>query len=467
MCAKSLARPKARPPNVRHKKSASRNARIVQALCRKMPKDDSFGKIDCELRKNNVATNGNNLEPEFDALLKAHVKQQANVAVCVQFDPDNATAYLEQAMSKVALATFEEHLSTCAVCRRHLIELSRLMPPPAQVVEPAIVPSTFKERWSEWFSGWRLGALAGLGAVTATVLLLVAVAVNRSDNAASLVALKQPEGQIRQLPEPSAAASSSEEQKHKETPTASGSPVISSPLMTGQDTAPNVPAEPRATNAPEPLARAVNNTAPPPPPAPQPTPAPGKSESERKEAAAPPPATAGAAVASNQANQFRGQTPSGPEANQLQAERALELRKRNDQAAATADAAAPSAPKPAAKSAEAAEMRQGGQQKDALADEVAKKQAPGRTAAAREREKIAERPARPERIIAGKTFRQENGVWIDSDYQADRNFPVVRLTRDSDAYKQTLKDFPALQPYFGLHPVIVVWQGKVYRVGTK
>lgn len=405
-----------------------------------------------------MATNGNNLEPEFDALLKAHVKQQANVVVCAQFDPDSATAYLEQAMSQAALATFEEHLSTCAVCRRHLLELSRLLPPPSRMIEPVVAHLTFKERWNEWFSGWRLGTLAGLGVVAATVLLFVALEVNRSDDGTSLIALKQNEEQVRQLPEPAAETFSSQEQKQM--PTASSSPAISSPLIADNSIARNVPAESRATNIPGQPTNPVDSAAP--PPAPQPTLVPGKSESVRLESSAPP----GAAVVANQANQFRAQPPSGPEANQLQAERAMELGKRGGLSAVTADAAAPPPAKPAAKAAEAAEDRLGGQRKDAT-EESAKKQAPPRIVATREKEKTAERPVRPERIIAGKTFRQENGVWIDVDYQADRNLPTVRLTRDSDAYQQTLKDFPALQSYFGLHPVVVVWQGKVYRVGTR
>ncbi len=422
-----------------------------------------------------MATNSNNLEPAFDALLKAHVQQQANVAACTRFDPDSAAAYLERALSQAALAAFEAHLSTCAACRRHVIELSRLMPPPTQVTEPIIARATFPERWREWFSGWRLGALAGLGAVAATVLV-IAVAVNRSDNN-SIVALRQPEAQASPLPEPSSQTFGQtsgqtigkEAQSGAEKPTASSSPATSTLWGNSKDVVLNAPAAPREVAPPHQPARTVDSAAATiPPPPPQPPPAPSKAESERKEAAPPVQTAAGVATSSSQANQFRAQPPSGPEANQMQAERALEARKRNEAANQAAEAPAPSAAKPVAKSSVGAEDRPAGTRKDPLADEAdetAKKRAVPRSAAAKE--KSAERPARPERTIAGKTFRQESGVWIDNDYKPGNNLPVVRLKRDSDEYQQTLKDLPALKPYFDLHPVLVVWQGKVYRVETK
>ncbi|HEX4949101.1 MAG TPA: hypothetical protein VFZ34_20660 [Blastocatellia bacterium] len=413
-----------------------------------------------------MATNGNNLEPEFDALLKAHIKRRDTVAVCAQFDPDSATAYLEQAMSSAAQTMFETHLSSCAVCRRHLVELSRLMPAPAIAKAPMVARATFQERLTEWFSGWRLGVMAGMGAVAATVLL-VAVVVNRntSDNAITMVAVKQSEAQATPLPAPAAATAYSTTEKQEAKPSASSSPLPNAPLMDSKDTVKNIPAAPVAGNAPS---AAVAESAAPPPPPPAPAPAPSKTEEERKAIAERKEAAAvGAAASQNQGHNLRAQTPSGPASNQMQAERAMEARKRNEQVAQTTDSLSAPAPKPVAKSAELPQERQDDKRKAEAADEAAKKQPLARPAAAREKAVERDRPARPERTIAGKTFHQENGVWLDAAYETNRSLPVIRLKRDSEAYQQTLKDNPGLTPYFNLRPVVVVWQGKVYRVENK
>ena len=129
-----------------------------------------------------MATNGNNLEQNFDALLQAHVKtrESASRTTCEQFDAEAANAYLERALTKNALIAYEAHLADCVSCRRHIIALTRLMPAPIAVSEASAgTPhAPLKERLIEWFAGWHLGALAGLGAVAATVLV-IAVIENR------------------------------------------------------------------------------------------------------------------------------------------------------------------------------------------------------------------------------------------------------------------------------------------------
>lgn len=398
-----------------------------------------------------MATNGNNLEPEFDALLKAHVKQHTNVAVCHQFDPDDATAYLERAMSKTALATFEEHLASCAVCRRHLIELSRLLPSQPIVVTPIGDRLTFKERLGEWFSGWGLGALAGLSAVAATVLV-VAVVVNRSasDTAPSLVADNRNAEQVVPLPSPALPDISEEELKLKDR-LMRATPGIRS--VENQEVARVVPSAPSAATQ-EPQAVGVSGVAiaPPPPP----TLAPSKAEAERKDSAPSQAATAGAVVVEGRVQNLRAQTPSGPEVNQLQVDRALERSKKSNEAAVqSADAVAREAAKPAPKLADKPKERI----VEKMDEEADQKQMKARAAKQSPTSKIITR-----RVVSGKTFRQENGIWIDEAYDANKGLPVVRLTRDSDEYKQTLGNIPSLKPYFDLKPVLVVWQGKVYRV---
>jgi len=69
--------------------------------------------------------------------------------------------------------------------------------------------------------------------------------------------------------------------------------------------------------------------------------------------------------------------------------------------------------------------------------------------------------------VNGKTFRLEQGVWIDSDYKPQDKLPLTRLKRESREYQETLKKLPALKPFFNLGLVTVVLQGKVYEVRDK
>ena len=272
-----------------------------------------------------MARNGNNLEPEFEALLKMQVQGANTATACHQFDPDTASAYLEQALPQRALTTYEEHLAACVSCRRHIIELSRLLPPPSIAAEPVVVRTLFKDRLSELFSGWRLGALAGLGAV-ATTVLLIAVIVNRSklESASPIVAVKQSEVQQSEpqatpLPEPSAANMQAGEANRESKAMPLALPATNAPLMDSQGSAKPIPAAPPTTQPS--LVDGVSSAAPPPPPVPIPTPT--KAEAERA-------AAAGSAVAQHQIQNLRGQTPSGPEVNQVQTERVLERAKKDN-----------------------------------------------------------------------------------------------------------------------------------------
>lgn len=405
-----------------------------------------------------MASKEHNLEPEFEALLKAHIKQRATTAVCHQFDLDEATAYLEHALNKTALTAFEAHLVSCAVCRRHLIELSHLMPPQPVAAEPLVFAPSFKERFSECVSGWRLGAFAGIGAIAATVLLIAVFVTRSSLETTSLIATRQPEEKADALP--ASAVSPAANQASKTIPSAS--PAPGAPMMDKEAAA---KANPSATPT-SPPALSENSPAvvpPPPPPSPPASlPAASKVEFERKENS--PPVVAG----QSQIQNLRGQTPAGPEVNQSQVDRALDrARKDNEplQKSADAMAVAPAPAKPAPKAEAEKQSERVVEKRRAEMDEAV------------EPKKSKERMAKPVstaaasgsrgRVVSGKTFRQENGVWIDEAYDLKQGLPIVRLTRDSEEYKQALKETPALKPYFDLKPVLVVWQGTVYRVANK
>ena len=69
------------------------------------------------------------------------------------------------------------------------------------------------------------------------------------------------------------------------------------------------------------------------------------------------------------------------------------------------------------------------------------------------------------RRIAGKTFYLIDNVWTDSLFKGDAKMQVVNLKFGSDEYFNLIGKEPKLADYFALgQRVVVVWEGKVYRV---
>jgi Ca-activated chloride channel homolog len=69
------------------------------------------------------------------------------------------------------------------------------------------------------------------------------------------------------------------------------------------------------------------------------------------------------------------------------------------------------------------------------------------------------------RQVAGKTFYWRDGVWTDSEFKADAKLPETSVKFASDEYFKLINQLSKLADYFALgQRVVVVWQGKVYRV---
>ncbi|MGE0886363.1 MAG: VIT domain-containing protein [Blastocatellales bacterium] len=69
------------------------------------------------------------------------------------------------------------------------------------------------------------------------------------------------------------------------------------------------------------------------------------------------------------------------------------------------------------------------------------------------------------RQASGKTFYLRDGVWTDSEFKADGNLPIFTLKFASDEYFDLIANEPRLADIFSLgERVVVIWEGKVYRV---
>ncbi len=69
------------------------------------------------------------------------------------------------------------------------------------------------------------------------------------------------------------------------------------------------------------------------------------------------------------------------------------------------------------------------------------------------------------RKVAGKTFYLRDGVWTDSEFKSESKLQVINLKFASDEYFKLAGQDRKLADYLSLGKrVVVVWQGKVYRV---
>ena len=449
MCDRSLANQKARRRNALHKflRKFCEMIRSINVGVNWFP--DGIFIIEII-----VNTNINNLEPEFEARLKAHIKTQSATAVCEGFDFDTASAYLEHTLQAKASTLYEEHLAACAACRSQLVELSRLMPA-ENVKASAVAP--VRTKWSEWFSGWKLGMLAGLGTATAAILLFATVTMQR--NTAPQTVAKSNEAAAPVTAEPLANDKFTElKESEKQEAAKTANPAPSASVIAA------TPASGVAAKAAAPTMGEAKKS----------IQVDGVSETENLAKVTPAPVVIAPSVVSAESkdaplqNAPQGQlqnsqwlprplptpTPHGPSYSQNQMQNVQVL---------PAESAKLSAPASAVKREElqTEKIRERAKQKIADAE---KGERDDRTERSATTVSAAGRAAKAtsEKNVAGKNFRFENGRWVDM--QLNSGMTEIRLKRNSDEYKKVLKETPGLKPYFDLKTVTVVWEGKAYRV---
>lgn len=72
---------------------------------------------------------------------------------------------------------------------------------------------------------------------------------------------------------------------------------------------------------------------------------------------------------------------------------------------------------------------------------------------------------RQNQFIANKSFTNVNNVWTDAEYVAESKLAEVSIKFGGDDYFKLIASYPQLAPYLSLgEQVVVVWQGKVYRI---
>ena len=350
-------------------------------------------------------------------------------------DADELSSYAENALPAAARMRYTEHLADCSKCRELVVQLSASVPVVAAkdtVTVPG--PSGLTKFLASFFSPMVLRyAVPALGLI---VVAAIGFIVFRSNQPRQDVAQAIP-----QAPASSPATPSNDPQQPSGFFDSSANSKPQSPV-THEQTAER--------------AGDINAQR----PAPQSTPTPSTSdtaktdraESMKEEAAAanaaPPPAQQApkpTATVDEMSVEVQARRPT----EQTSVTKAGDLAKQK-----TADAV-----RDQEKKAEDLRAAQG-------RGEAASPQAGRGIASVRRRDALISKDGvdTETRSVGGREFRRQNGVWVDTAYNAGS--AVVNISRDSEHYRSLVADEPGIKSIADQlpGPIIVVWKGRTYRI---
>ena len=86
------------------------------------------------------------------------------------------------------------------------------------------------------------------------------------------------------------------------------------------------------------------------------------------------------------------------------------------------------------------------------------------TAGRRDAEQQKDKDDADVRSVAGRRFRKERGIWIDTAYDSSQS--TTNITRGSEQYRSLIGDEPQIKTIADQldGEIIVVWKGRPYRI---
>jgi hypothetical protein len=423
----------------------------------------------------------------MDKLLRGHLSQHLSPKQpCKQFDPDLASAYIEQSLTTTERNRFEQHLSLCAHCRTATVSLGRF----AAAEAPAVPPGPGR-REAAWGLRERLGALAGSlatprWAVTAAAVVVLAVSIPfllprtdtkpalqsvANDGTATVHPVTQPEAATPSQAEPATPGSAliaqarssggdsnsavedvvgpqSREQKEQllaknASPAEQSAQPISNRVEEQKETA-----QPAGANAPGGVAGGTDSI--------------GQTERQVGRQQAPPPAQ---------------QQPPPASSDQLAKVDAEEARRLSEAEKDTAKVSLLKSGRADGEERAGAAAKIRPEDNNAPASPIAVPDSAGRRALAqpsassmRDGRMNASGRSRgtAERKIGKKRFWLRDDIWTDNDYNPEKEMPMVTIVRDSDVFKEVIAKRAALKGYLTgfseTERAIVVYKGTIYKL---
>jgi hypothetical protein len=399
---------------------------------------------------------------EIDLLLRRMGRGDRDAARAEQtasddrhLDADELSSYAQNALPAAARARYIEHLAECATCRKLVTELSLSLGAVAVAapVETVPVPGGFKKFLASLFSPLVLRyAVPALGLF---VVMIVGFVVFRQRQPQLARTLNE------QVQEPHAITAASPAPAIPDQPATRTPEQVQNRNGKLDDTKPKpgeAPAAGAGAGSSGQATAAKNERAADeqPTPAATPPPAPAK-VAEPIDREAPAPATQAAKKLPEDTKE------------KADAEVAKQRANTNASAGGTVDATRSSNDrveenKPKATPSETAGFMAGGR--------VASRRQPESTKRSESKDRdrdnlITLQPgtAREEtRTIAGRRFRKERGIWIDTAY--DSGTATVNMARDSEQFRALVADEPGIGTIAKQldGEVIVVWKGRAYRI---
>ena len=343
-------------------------------------------------------------------------------------DADELSAYAENALPAAARSHYTSHLAECSRCREMVVQLSSS----AGVVsatEAVSVPAP--SVWRRFLAGLLTPmvlryAAPALGLIVVAVIGFVALRRNESLKYVTQVTNNDQPAAARPMLEPTSAASDS---ATKTVPRPEGFGDKQTRNLQAE-TAPAQKAAPVVTDEEKELSKDAAAQ-----------PKPDQQPASANEA---PPA---AKVAS---------TPT-PEESPRAAE--TEVRKKEVQQSPAASPSSNTALQ-AEKTAEREDRRTHDFVAGKPADAVSRQSAQSRGQLQRDGLGVSANT----RAVAGRRFRKQGGVWIDTAYDSSKD--AVTLTRGSEQYRALVADEPAIKTIADAldGEIIVVWKGHTYRI---
>ena len=354
-------------------------------------------------------------------------------------DADELNSYAENALPAPARIRYTEHLADCSQCRELVVQLSASVPVvAARETVTAPVPSGLRRFLASFFSPMVLRyAVPALGLI---VVAAIGFVVFRSNQAPQDVAQAVRPGAASPpaSPVPSIDPHQSSGAFDSLTRTESQPPVANEPKVDGTA---DINAQINAQRA-APQSAATPSTS-------------DTAKTDRAEVmkepavanAAPPPTPKPAATVDEMTVEVQGQkpteqtssTPTGHMAKQKAADAVREQEKKVEEFR--------DAPRPGR-------------------GEAASPETAGAAARVRRRDELMSKDEDDgqTRSASGRQFRRQNGVWVDTAYNAGS--AVVNVARNSEQYRSLVADEPGIKTIADQlrGPIIVVWKGRTYRI---
>ncbi|HEU5460541.1 MAG TPA: zf-HC2 domain-containing protein [Pyrinomonadaceae bacterium] len=351
-------------------------------------------------------------------------------------DADELNAFAENALPAATRARYTEHLADCSKCREIVVQLSASVPVmTAKVTAPVAEPSAFGKFLASFFSPMVLRyAVPALGLI---VVAAIGFVVFQS---------RQPDARVALL-EPQAQSPAS-------TPDTQPSPPTSFYNYDNAPKEPSSPASARPSNA-KPVTEAQD---PQPPSAPAPAGNVGPPKTDAPVQKAEPQAVANAAAAQPQSSATPAATVD---------EMRVDVQgRRNEQAGAAQ-------PREMAKQKAASDFEQ--KKTEGVRSSRGRAAAPASGAGSLQRDgssatfSVAEEAEKDRgdgiiRTVAGRRFRKQSGIWVDTAYSSSN--AIRDIARDSEPYRALIADEPNIKKIADAleGPFVVVWKGRTYRI---